>query len=58
MACSEMPDDFKDEPAGLKNEEIAEQLNLSKRTVETQISKALKILRQKLSDYRSLHARL
>jgi RNA polymerase sigma-70 factor (ECF subfamily) len=43
---------------GLKNEEIAEQLNLSKRTVETQISKALKILRQKLSDYRSLHARL
>ena len=36
---------------GLKNEEIAKQLNLSKRTVETQISKALKILRKKLADY-------
>ena len=36
---------------GFKNEEIATQLNLSKRTVETQISKALKILRNKLSDY-------
>jgi RNA polymerase sigma-70 factor (family 1) len=36
---------------GLKNEEIAAQLNLSKRTVETQISKALKILRRKLIDY-------
>jgi RNA polymerase sigma-70 factor (family 1) len=36
---------------GLKNEEIANQLNLSKRTVETQISKALKILRKKLADY-------
>lgn len=36
---------------GLKNEEIAVQLNLSKRTVETQISKALKILRKKLADY-------
>lgn len=36
---------------GLKNEEIATQLNLSKRTVETQISKALKILRHKLSAY-------
>ena len=35
---------------GLKNEEIAQTLNLSKRTVETQISKALKILRSKLSD--------
>jgi RNA polymerase sigma-70 factor, ECF subfamily len=34
---------------GLKNEEIAEALNLSKRTVETQISKALRILRAKLS---------
>ncbi|MDP2114534.1 MAG: RNA polymerase sigma-70 factor, partial [Bacteroidota bacterium] len=29
---------------GLKNEEIAAELNLSKRTVETQISKALKVL--------------
>jgi RNA polymerase sigma-70 factor (family 1) len=36
---------------GLKNEEIAKQLNLSKRTVETQISKALKVLRKKLADY-------
>jgi RNA polymerase sigma-70 factor (ECF subfamily) len=36
---------------GLRNEEIAKQLNLSKRTVETQISKALKILRKKLVDY-------
>jgi RNA polymerase sigma-70 factor (family 1) len=36
---------------GMKNEEIALNLNLSKRTVETQISKALKILRNKLSDY-------
>jgi RNA polymerase sigma-70 factor (ECF subfamily) len=36
---------------GLKNEEIAIQLNLSKRTVETQISKALKILRKKLAAY-------
>ncbi len=36
---------------GLRNEEIAKQLNLSKRTVETQISKALKILRKELTDY-------
>jgi RNA polymerase sigma-70 factor (family 1) len=36
---------------GMKNEEIAQKLNLSKRTVETQISKALKILRQKLAGY-------
>jgi RNA polymerase sigma-70 factor (family 1) len=36
---------------GMKNEEIAVALHLSKRTVETQISKALKILRNKLSDY-------
>ncbi len=36
---------------GLKNDEIASQLNLSKRTVETQISKALKILRKKLAPY-------
>ena len=34
---------------GFSNSEIAGQLNLSKRTVETQISKALKILRKKLS---------
>lgn len=36
---------------GLKNEEIAQQLEISKRTVETQISKALKILREELKDY-------
>jgi len=36
---------------GLKNEEIADQLSLSKRTVETQISKALKVLRLELKDY-------
>ncbi|MDP2115597.1 MAG: sigma-70 family RNA polymerase sigma factor, partial [Bacteroidota bacterium] len=36
---------------GLKNEEIATDLNLSKRTVETQISKALKVLRVELKDY-------
>ena len=35
----------------LKIAEIAERLDLSKRTVETQISKALKILRIKLVDY-------
>lgn len=36
---------------GLSNSEIAEKLKLSKRTVETQISKALKILRVKLAPY-------
>ena len=36
---------------GLKNEQIAVALRISKRTVETQISKALKILRRKLADY-------
>ena len=36
---------------GLKNEEIATELNLSKRTVETQISNALKVLRVELKDY-------
>ena len=34
---------------GAKNMEIASELNLSVRTVETQISKALKVLREKLS---------
>ena len=43
---------------GLKNDEIAVQLNLSKRTVETQISKALKILRKKLADYMPAGQRL
>jgi len=38
----------------LKIAEIAEKLKISKRTVETQISKALKILRVKLVDYLSL----
>ena len=36
---------------GLKNDEIATNLNISKRTVETQISKALKVLRLELKDY-------
>jgi RNA polymerase sigma-70 factor (ECF subfamily) len=40
----------------LKITEIADQLKISKRTVETQISKALKILRVKLIDYLSLLA--
>lgn len=34
--------------SGLSNGEIAEKLNISKRTVETQISNALKVLRKKL----------
>jgi RNA polymerase sigma-70 factor (ECF subfamily) len=36
---------------GRKNNEIAAELNISKRTVETQISKALKVLRVELKDY-------
>ena len=36
---------------GKKNKEIAEQLGISIRTVETQISKALMILRKNLSQY-------
>ena len=39
---------------GLKNDEIASELNISKRTVETQISKALKVLRVELKDYAGL----
>lgn len=35
---------------GLRNEEIAAALHLSKRTVETQISKALRVLRSKLPE--------
>ena len=35
--------------SGLSNGEIAEQLKISKRTVETQISNALKVLREKLN---------
>jgi len=34
---------------GIGNQNIADELNLSKRTVETQISKALKIIRSELS---------
>ena len=34
---------------GVSNQQIAEELNLSKRTVETQISKALKRMREELS---------
>lgn len=33
---------------GLKNDDIAQKLNISKRTVETQISKALKFLRENM----------
>jgi len=36
---------------GFSNDEIAKQLDISKRTVETQISNALKILRTELKDY-------
>ena len=36
---------------GLKYAEIAEKLGISVKTVETQMSKALKILREKLIDY-------
>lgn len=36
---------------GKKNQEIAEELNISKRTVETQISKALKRLREDIYPY-------
>jgi len=38
---------FKD----FSNDEIAEKLNISKRTVETHISNALKLLRKELKDY-------
>ncbi|MDR0742868.1 MAG: RNA polymerase sigma-70 factor [Tannerella sp.] len=36
---------------GLKNQEIADQLNISVRTVEAQIYNALKILKEDLKDY-------
>ncbi len=39
---------------GMKNEEIADELQLSKRTVETQISKALKVMKAELKDYAGL----
>lgn len=38
----------------LKNDEIAHKLDISKRTVELQISNALKILREELKDYTGL----
>lgn len=36
---------------GMKNDEIADQLNISKRTVETHISNAIKVLRMQFKDY-------
>jgi RNA polymerase sigma-70 factor, ECF subfamily len=36
---------------GLSNQEISDQLGISKRTVELQITNSLKILRKELSDY-------
>lgn len=39
---------------GKKNQEIAEKLNLSKRTVETHISLALKVIRKKLTKYMNM----
>lgn len=36
---------------GLKNQEIADRLDISVRTVETQIYRALKILKNRLKDY-------
>jgi len=39
---------------GTSNQEIADKLDLSKRTVETQISKALKVLRTQLAGYLEL----
>ena len=36
---------------GLKNQEIADKLAISVRTVETQIYRALKILKSRLKDY-------
>ena len=41
---------------GLKNEEIAREFNISKRTVETQISKALKKLRIELAPFLTILA--
>ncbi|MEN8157170.1 MAG: RNA polymerase sigma-70 factor [Bacteroidota bacterium] len=39
---------------GFSNEEIAVNLNISKRTVETHISKAIKVLKAELKDYLGL----
>lgn len=35
----------------MKNQEIADQLSLSVRTVDTQIYRALRVLKNKLKDY-------
>lgn len=40
--------------AGLKNQEIADKLGISIKTVENQMGQALKFLREQLSDYNSL----
>ncbi len=40
---------------GLSNKEIAEKLHLSKNTVQLQISKALKVLREELSEFLPLY---
>jgi RNA polymerase sigma-70 factor (ECF subfamily) len=36
---------------GLKNREIAEMLHLSEKTVENQMTKAIRILKEELKDY-------
>jgi RNA polymerase sigma-70 factor, ECF subfamily len=41
---------------GLKNREIAEKLSLSEKTVENQMTKALRVLREELKDYLPLLA--
>lgn len=40
---------------GLKNQQIAEKLNISKRTVEFQVSNALRLLRTEMAAYLPLH---
>lgn len=40
---------------GLKNQQIAEKLNLSRRTVELQVSNALRLLRTEMAAYLPLH---
>jgi len=56
LEVSKLPDQCKrifhlSRKEGIKNKEIANQLEISIRTVETQISKALKILRTNLNQY-------
>lgn len=51
-----IPDDYKEafqmnRDEGLKYQEIAEKLNVSVRTIEVRISKALHLLREQLKDY-------